>query len=55
MKEILLQAIGFCFVIFLGYLMKRIGLLSKADGGMLSVIIVNITLPATVKIGRAHV
>ncbi|WP_430602597.1 hypothetical protein IGJ02_003028 [Enterococcus sp. DIV0724b] len=55
MKEILLQAIGFCFVIFLGYLMKRIGLLSKADGGMLSVIIVNITLPATVIVSLANV
>ncbi|EOL45200.1 AEC family transporter [Enterococcus caccae] len=55
MKEILLQAIGFCFVIFLGYLMKRIGLLSKSDGGTLSVIIVNITLPATVIVSLASV
>ncbi|MEI5990707.1 AEC family transporter [Enterococcus crotali] len=55
MREILLQAIGFCFVIFLGYLMKRMGLLSKADGGMLSVIIVNITLPATVIVSLASV
>lgn len=55
MRDILLQAIGFCFVIFLGYLMKRIGLLSKADGGTLSVIIVNITLPATVIVSLASV
>lgn len=55
MKEILLQAVGFCFMIFLGYLMKRIGLLSKADGGMLSVIIVNITLPATVIVSLANI
>lgn len=55
MKEILVQAIGFCFMIFLGYLMKRIGLLSKADGGMLSVIIVNLTLPATVIVSLASV
>ncbi|MBM7690116.1 hypothetical protein IGJ55_003072 [Enterococcus sp. AZ170] len=55
MKEILLQAIGFCFMIFLGYLMKRIGLLNKADGSMLSVIIVNITLPATVIVSLANV
>lgn len=55
MKEILVQAVGFCFVIFLGYLSKRIGLLSKADGGTLSVIIVNITLPATVIVSLASV
>jgi predicted permease len=55
LKEILLQAASFCFIIFLGYLMKRIGLLSKADGGMLSVIIVNITLPATVIVSLAGV
>lgn len=42
-------------MIFLGYLMKRIGLLSKADGGMLSVIIVNLTLPATVIVSLASV
>ncbi|MGG5342214.1 AEC family transporter [Enterococcus sp. AZ192] len=55
MKEILLQAASFCFVIILGYLMKRFGLLSKADGGTLSVIIVNITLPATVIVSLANV
>lgn len=55
MKEILLQAIGFCFMIFLGYLMKRIGLLSKTDGSRLSIIIVNITLPATVIVSLANV
>lgn len=55
MKEILLQAVGFCFILFLGYFMKRIGLLSKADGGTLSVIIVNITLPATVIVSLASV
>ncbi|OEG22336.1 transporter [Enterococcus ureilyticus] len=42
-------------MIFLGYLMKRIGLLNKADGSMLSVIIVNITLPATVIVSLANV
>lgn len=55
LKEILLQAASFCFVIILGYLMKRFGLLSKADGGTLSVIIVNITLPATVIVSLANV
>jgi predicted permease len=55
LKEILLQAVSFCFVIILGYLMKRIGLLSKADGATLSVIIVNITLPATVIVSLANV
>ncbi|OEG10717.1 transporter [Enterococcus termitis] len=35
--------------------MKRIGLLSKADGATLSVIIVNITLPATVIVSLANV
>lgn len=55
MKEIVVQAVGFCFIIFLGYLMKRIGLLSKADGSMLSMIIVNITLPATVIVSLASV
>ena len=55
MKEILIQAFGFCFIIILGYLMKRIGFLSKSDGGMLSIIIVNITLPATVIVTLATV
>ncbi|MDA9470492.1 AEC family transporter [Enterococcus sp. 5H] len=55
MKEILVQAGAFCFMIFLGFLMKRIGLLSKADGGTLSIIIVNITLPATVIVSLANV
>lgn len=55
MKEILVQAFAFCFMIFLGFLMKRMGLLSKADGGTLSVIIVNITLPATVIVSLANV
>lgn len=55
MKEILVQALGFCFIIFLGYLMKRIGLLCKADGGTLSRIIVNITLPAVVIVSLAKI
>lgn len=55
MKGILVQAFGFCFIIFLGYLMKRIGLLSKADGGILSKIIVNITLPAVVIVSLAKI
>lgn len=55
MKDILIQSSGFCFIIFLGYLMKRLGFLSKADGGVLSVIIVNITLPATVIVTLATI
>lgn len=55
MKEIFVQASGFCFIIFLGYFMKRMGLLGKAEGAVLSVIIVNITLPATVIVTLATV
>lgn len=54
MEEILVQAGAFCFVIFLGFLMKHLGLLRKEDGRTLSIIIVNITLPAVVIVSLAN-
>ncbi|WP_414841986.1 AEC family transporter [Enterococcus saccharolyticus] len=55
MVAIIVQALGLFLMIFLGFLLKRIGLLSKADGTTLSVIIVNITLPAVVIVNLAKV
>lgn len=48
MGEVLLNACSLFLVILFGYLLKRINLLSKADGDTLSAIIVNITLPAAI-------
>lgn len=55
MGSILQQALGFCVIIVLGYLLKRVGPMSKADGGVLSVIILTITLPAAIVVGLADV
>ena len=55
MVAIIVQALGLFLMIFLGFVLKRIGLLSKADGTTLSVIIVNITLPAVVIVNLAKV
>lgn len=48
MGEVLLNAFALFMVIIFGYLMKRVNILSKADGTTLSLIILNITLPAAV-------
>lgn len=48
MGTIILNACGLLLIILLGYFMKRIGLMKKTDGTILSTIIMNITLPATI-------
>ena len=48
MVDIILQAISLFFMIFLGFIMKRIGILQKNDGTMIARIIMNITLPAVI-------
>lgn len=55
MGSIFQQALGFCVIILLGYLLKRVGPMSKADGGVLSIIIMKVTLPAAIVVGLADV
>lgn len=54
MKEILISAFSLLFIIFLGYLFKRFGIFSKADGNRLSQIILNLTLPAAIVVNLAQ-
>lgn len=54
MIEILIHAIGLMIIILLGYFLKRLNILSKADGNTLSVVIVNVTLPAVIIVNFAH-
>lgn len=51
MSTILLNAFGLFLIILVGFFLKKMGLVSKSDGKVLSNIIVTITLPATVIIG----
>ncbi len=44
MGQIILNVVGLFSMILLGFAMKRIGILSKADGSILSKIILNVTL-----------
>lgn len=46
MGAVLINAISLFAIIFFGFLLKRMNILSKADGLTVSVIILNITLPA---------
>lgn len=48
MGAILVRAAMFLLLVLLGYFLKRIGLLSKEDGVLLSKIVLNITLPAAI-------
>ncbi|MBV7389162.1 MULTISPECIES: AEC family transporter [Enterococcus] len=48
MGTILINSFGLFVIIFFGFLVKRVGLLSKVDGDTLSRIIINVTLPAAV-------
>lgn len=48
MGTIILNACGLLLIILFGYFMKRIGLMKKTDGTILSTIIMNVTLPATI-------
>jgi predicted permease len=45
---ILLNSLGLFVIILIGYLTKRLNLLMKADGSMISKIVVNVTLPAAI-------
>ncbi len=54
MAAIIIQSVGLFLIILLGFFLKRIGLLSKADGTTLSLIIVNVTLPAVVILNLAR-
>lgn len=53
MTTILINALGLFAIIFLGYFLKRLNILSKADGTTLSTIILTITLPATIIVNFA--
>lgn len=48
MASVLLKAFAFVFIIILGYLLKRVGFFSKQDYGLVSKIVLNVTLPAAV-------
>lgn len=48
MTEILLNSGGLFLIIVLAYVTKRVNLLSKADGNMISMIVINVTLPAAI-------
>lgn len=54
MLAIIMNALGLFLIIMLGYLLKRVGLLEKADGTKLSIIIMNITLPITIVLNMAR-
>lgn len=48
MEEIFVKACGFLFMIALGFVLKRIGLFSVDDSGVLSKIVLKITLPMAI-------
>ncbi|MBO1307537.1 AEC family transporter [Enterococcus sp. 669A] len=54
MTNILWSSLGLFLIVFLGYLTKRLNMLSKADGTMLSMIVINITLPAAIIINLSR-
>ena len=51
MLTILINAFGLFLIIIAGFTIKRIGLVDNKDGQILSKIILNLTLPATIIIG----
>ncbi len=53
MGNIVLNAAGLFAMIFLGYFLKQLKVLSKADGSILSKIILNVTLPAAIILNLA--
>lgn len=53
MKQILIQALSLFFIILLGFILKKLGILSKKHGDVLSKIIVYITLPAAIIVNLA--
>ena len=48
MRAVLLNSLGLFVIILIGYLTKRFNVLMKADGTMISKIVVNVTLPAAI-------
>jgi len=48
MNDVLLRAIAYIFMIFLGYTLKRIGFFAASDYRLFSNVVMNITLPAAV-------
>ncbi|MDT2601424.1 AEC family transporter [Enterococcus hulanensis] len=48
MRAVLLNSLGLFVIILIGYLTKRLNILMKADGSMISKIVVNVTLPAAI-------
>lgn len=48
MGAVLLNSLGLFVIIVIGYLTKRFNVLMKADGSMISKIVVNVTLPAAI-------
>lgn len=54
MGTIITRAVGLFLIILLAYFLKRIGFLDKADGSSLSIVIMNVTLPAVVIINLAN-
>ena len=53
MGQMIVNGVALFLIIILGYLLKRFGLLGKADGTSLSVIILNLTLPAVIIVNLA--
>lgn len=54
MQGILINAASLLLMIALGYLLKRIGFLHKADGGVISMIVLNLTLPAAIVVNLSR-
>lgn len=48
METILIKALGFLFMIVMGFILKRIGLFSLNDSGLLSKLVLKITLPMAI-------
>jgi predicted permease len=48
MTAVLLKAFSFCFIIILGYTLKKIGFFKQTDHVVVSKILLNVTLPAAI-------
>ena len=48
METVLVKAFGFLFMIALGFVLKRVGLFSLDDSGLLSKLVLKITLPMAI-------
>lgn len=55
MEQVLVRAGAFIVVLFLGFFVKRLGLLKTEDFGVLSRVVLNITLPAVILRGVSSV